>query len=89
MADFTIPFVNSVQAIWHVGAWGLTIIVAALWAWELKASRRQAKTETNVQEWSVETYLANSRRYEEASAELPSLAERNSDILRRISGPAT
>ncbi len=85
MTDSMIPLASTLAALWHFGSWGLAIILAVLWAWELSASRRQAKTERNLQEWSAETHNSNSDRFDQFSTDPELSSKTNADILSRIS----
>lgn len=85
MADLIVPVASTLAALWHIGVWGLAIILAALWAWELSASRRQAKAEQNLRDWSADTRALSLDRLEDSSTDLPLSAKMSSDILSRIS----
>lgn len=85
MADLMIPLANTLAALWHIGIWGLAIILAALWTWELSASRHQAKAEKNLQGWSSESQTSSLNRYEQASTDLAVSTKMNTDILSRLS----
>jgi hypothetical protein len=89
MADSIIPLGSTLQAIWHIGAWGLAITLAVLWAWELSASRRHAKAERNLREWSSETSSSNLDHYEDATTDLARSAKMNTDILSRLTRPSS
>jgi hypothetical protein len=85
MADLMIPVADTLAVLWHIGVWGLAIILAVLWTWELSASRQQAKAERNLQDWSKKAQNLSLDRFEPSSTELALSAEMNSDVLSRIS----
>lgn len=85
MADLTFPLVNTLAALWHIGAWGFSIVLAALWVWELSVSRQSAKAEKSLQDWSSQTYSSNLSRLEASYMEIGNSAKVSSDILSRIS----
>lgn len=85
MADLMIPLTSILATLWHIGVWGLAVILAALWVWELSANRQQAKAERNLQEWSAEEHNSSFDRFENSSADLPLSVKLSSDILSRIS----
>ena len=85
MADMLSSTTNVLATLWHFGACGFSFILATLLAWELVASRRKAKAEVNLQDWSSGVSASNWDRYEGSSIDLPLSANMSSDILSRIS----
>jgi hypothetical protein len=88
MADSMIPLISTLQTIWHIGAWGLAIVLAVLWVWELSASWQHAKAEKGLQDWSSQASTSNLSRLDVSCTEMADSAKANSDIVSRISRPA-
>jgi len=47
---------GTLELVWHIEGWGLAIVLGALWAWELGASRQPAKADQNLQDWSSKSH---------------------------------
>lgn len=89
MADSMFPLASTLAALWHIGAWGFSIVLAALWVWELSISRQSAKAEKSLQDWSSQTYSSNLSRLEASYIEIGNSPKASSDILTRISPRAS
>ena len=72
------------------GAFDLSgaVVLGALWAWELVASRQRAKAMRNVQDWSLSSHTSNLSRPDASSQAMELAAKANSDILSWITRPA-
>lgn len=88
MADSMIPLAGILQVVWHVGGWGLAILLGALWAWELVASWQRAKAEQNFRDWSSKSHTSDLSRLDTFSPAGEPATKTNSAILSRITRPA-
>ena len=87
MAESVISFTGAMEMMWHIGAWGFAIVLAALWMWELSASQRLAKAQRSLQDWSSNEHATSEDRFKAKATDLPLSAKLHSDVLSRISKP--
>ena len=88
MPNTMISLVSTLEVVWHIAGWGLAVVLATLWAWELVASRHRAKAMRNAQDWSLGSHTSNPSRPDASSLAPEPAAKTNSDILSRITRPA-
>lgn len=87
MAESLISFTGTMEMMWHIGAWGFAIVLAALWIWELSASQRLAKAQRGLQDWSSQEHATSADRFKASSTDLPLSARLHADVLSRITKP--
>ncbi len=87
MAESVMSFTGAMEMMWHIGAWGFAIVLAALWLWELGASQRLAKAQRSLQDWSSREQATSVDRFKASATDLPLSAKLHSDIISRISKP--
>jgi hypothetical protein len=88
MADSMFSLAGTLEVVWHIVGWGLAIVVGALWAWVLVASRQRAKAMRNLQDCLSKSPTSNLSRPDASSQVAEPAAKTNSDILSRITTPA-
>jgi len=88
MADAMFSLAVTLEVVWHIVGWGLALVLGAVLAWELVASRQRAKAVRNIQDWLSKSHTSNRSRPDASSQAPERVAETNSDILSRITPPA-
>jgi len=75
MADAMFSLAVTLEIVWHVVGWGLAIVLGAVLAWELVASRQRAKAVRNIQDWLSKSHTSNRSR-PDASSQAPDGSQR-------------
>ncbi len=87
MANTMISLVGTLEVVWHIVGWGLAVILGALLAWELLASRQRAKAMRNLQACSLKSPTSNLGRLD-SSSQAPEPAAKTNSVLSEIARPA-